>query len=220
VEPPLWSATTEPSVPEIVLGPHRYDIRHRALVMAVLGLSSEQPSNLLREAEAHVAAGADPVELDAAGMQEDDEPASMVDSLVARVGLPLVVRVDEPTMLTAALAAGASVVAGPVAAHVVAVASTGASVMLTTAEAGEAIGVPRSQVMVEPGPDGLQQLRQGLAAQGWPVVLSTIGCHASGAAQALGIALGARILRTTDVRTARRTADVMAAVLAAREPQP
>ena len=40
--------------------------------------------------------------------------------------------------------------------------------------------------------------------------------EASHAAHALGIALGSRILRAHDVRGARRTADVMAAVLAAR----
>ena len=41
--------------------------------------------------------------------------------------------------------------------------------------------------------------------------------EASHAAHALGIALGSRILRAHDVRGARRTADVMAAVLAARD---
>ena len=40
--------------------------------------------------------------------------------------------------------------------------------------------------------------------------------EASHAAHALGIALGSRVLRAHDVRGARRTADVMAAVLAAR----
>ena len=38
----------------------------------------------------------------------------------------------------------------------------------------------------------------------------------SHAAHALGIALGVRVLRAHDVRGARRTADVMAAVLGAR----
>ena len=41
--------------------------------------------------------------------------------------------------------------------------------------------------------------------------------EASHAAHALGIALGCRVLRAHDVRGARRTADVMAAVLAARQ---
>jgi dihydropteroate synthase len=40
--------------------------------------------------------------------------------------------------------------------------------------------------------------------------------EASHAAHALGIALGSRILRAHDVRGARRTADVLAAVLEAR----
>ena len=66
---------------------------------------------------------------------------------------------------------------------------------------------------------------------GWPLFLSAsnkrflgdlVGTEvedrreASHAAHALGIALGSRVLRAHDVRGARRTADVMAAVLAAR----
>ena len=70
-----------------------------------------------------------------------------------------------------------------------------------------------------------------LAALGWTLFLSAsnkrflgdlVGTavedrrEASHAAHALGIALGSRVLRAHDVRGARRTADVMAAVLAAR----
>ena len=40
--------------------------------------------------------------------------------------------------------------------------------------------------------------------------------EATGAAHALGIGLGARVLRAHDVRGARRVADVMAAILEAR----
>ncbi len=109
------------------------------------------------------------------------------------------------------------------------------------AEAAEAAGIPRERVMVDAGldlgksePQSLELLRahDRLAALGWPLFLSAsnkrflgelLGTpveerrEASHAAHALGIALGSRILRAHDVRGARRTADVMAAVLAARD---
>jgi dihydropteroate synthase len=111
-------------------------------------------------------------------------------------------------------------------------------------ERAEAAGIPRERVMVDAGldlgktePQSLELLRSHdrLAALGWPLFLSAsnkrflgdlIGTDVSGrreashAAHALGIALGSRVLRAHDVRGARRTADVMAAVLAAREDRP
>lgn len=108
------------------------------------------------------------------------------------------------------------------------------------AERAEAAGIPRERVMVDAGldlgktePQSLELLRahDRLAALGWPLFLSAsnkrflgdlVGTdvtdrrEASHAAHALGIALGSRILRAHDVRGARRTADVMAAILEAR----
>jgi dihydropteroate synthase len=108
------------------------------------------------------------------------------------------------------------------------------------AEQAEAAGIPRERVMVDAGldlgktePQSLELLRahHRIAALGWPLFLSAsnkrflghlVGTevddrrHASHAAHALGIALGCRVLRAHDVRGARRTADVMAAILAAR----
>lgn len=104
----------------------------------------------------------------------------------------------------------------------------------------ESAGIPRQRVMVDAGldlgktePQSLELLRShdSLAALGWPLFLSasnkrflgdllgtevTDRREASHAAHALGIALGSRILRAHDVRGARRTADVLAAVLEAR----
>lgn len=112
------------------------------------------------------------------------------------------------------------------------------------AQRAEAAGIPPERVMVDAGldlgktePQSLELLRSHdrLAALGWPLLLSAsnkrflgdlVGTdvgdrrEASHAAHALGIALGSRILRAHDVRGARRTADVMAAVLAAREERP
>jgi dihydropteroate synthase len=109
------------------------------------------------------------------------------------------------------------------------------------AEAAEAAGIPTERVMVDAGLDlgkseaqSLELLRchDRLASLGWPLFLSAsnkrflghlLGTEvvdrreASHAAHALGIALGSRVLRAHDVRGARRTADVMAAVLAARD---
>ena len=111
-------------------------------------------------------------------------------------------------------------------------------------ERAEAAGIPRERIMVDAGldlgktePQSLELLRHHdrLAALGWPLFLSAsnkrflghlVGTdvddrrEASHAAHALGIALGARVLRAHDVRGARRTADVLAAVLAAREARP
>ncbi len=103
----------------------------------------------------------------------------------------------------------------------------------------EATGIPRERIMVDAGldlgksePQSLVLLRSSdaLAALGYPVFLSAsnkrflwklldvdVDHAANGtiAAHALGIALGCRVLRSHDVRAARRTADVMAAVLGA-----
>ena len=112
------------------------------------------------------------------------------------------------------------------------------------AEQAEAAGVPRERVMIDAGldlgktePQSLELLRahDRLACLGWPLFLSAsnkrflgalVGTdvddrrEASHAAHALGIALGSRVLRAHDVRGARRTADVMAAVLEARAELP
>ena len=104
----------------------------------------------------------------------------------------------------------------------------------------EAAGIPRDRIMVDAGldlgktePQSLQLLRTSdqLAALGYPVFLSASNKRflgdlcgtdvvdrrdATNAAHALGIALGCRVLRAHDVRGARRTAAVMAAILEAR----
>ncbi|RPI07318.1 MAG: dihydropteroate synthase, partial [Actinobacteria bacterium] len=100
-----------------------------------------------------------------------------------------------------------------------------------------AAGIPRSRVIVDAGLDlgksecqslALLRATDALAALGHPVLLSASNKRFLGvvldlevddrreatiAAHAMGITLGARILRAHDVRGARRTADVMAALL-------
>lgn len=103
----------------------------------------------------------------------------------------------------------------------------------------EAAGIPKPRVMVDAGLDlgkteaqSLQLLRASdqLAALGYVTYLSAsnkrflghllgteVGARreASHAAHALGIRLGCRVLRAHDVRGARRTSDVVAALLEA-----
>ena len=109
--------------------------------------------------------------------------------------------------------------------------------LLDRAHRAEAAGIPRERIMLDAGldlgktePDSLVLLRASdrLAALGYPVYLSasnkrflghllgtevTDRVDATNAAHALGIALGCRVLRTHDVRGARRVAHVMSAIL-------
>jgi dihydropteroate synthase len=104
----------------------------------------------------------------------------------------------------------------------------------------EAAGIPRERIMLDDGldlgktePQSLQLLRtsERLAALGYPAFLSAsnkrflgelLGLaikdrrEASHAAHVIGITKGCRILRAHDVRGARRTADVVAALLEER----
>lgn len=103
----------------------------------------------------------------------------------------------------------------------------------------EAAGIPRERIMVDAGLDlgktesqSLQLLRASdtLVDLGYPVFLSASNKRFLGhllgtgvtdrrdatiAAHALGVLLGCRILRAHDVRAARRTADVIAAIVEA-----
>jgi dihydropteroate synthase len=104
----------------------------------------------------------------------------------------------------------------------------------------ESAGIPRERIMIDAGLDlgksesqslVLLRAHDRLVDLGYPVFLSasnkrflghllgtevTDRREASHAAHALGIALGCRILRAHDVHGARRTADVVAAILEAR----
>jgi len=103
----------------------------------------------------------------------------------------------------------------------------------------EAAGIPRDRIMVDAGldlgktePQSLMLLRdtKRLAGLGYPVLLSasnkrflghllgtdvTDRSEATMAAHALGVALGCRILRAHDVRSARRVGAVLASILEA-----
>jgi dihydropteroate synthase len=287
-----WRVVWEVPCPTVALGPHRFDIRHRALVMGILNRTPDSFfdqgqyydfDGFLRKAEQLVAEGADL--LDVGGVKagpgpevtEAEELERVIPALEAlerRFDVPLSVDTWRASVLREAISAGAVVgndISGFADPEYLAVASAaGASVVAThirigprvpdpdpvydepvvdavagflrqRAEAAEAAGIPRERVMVDAGldlgksePQSLALLRahDRLAALGWPLFLSAsnkrflghlVGTsveerrEASHAAHALGIALGSRVLRAHDVRGARRTADVMAAVLAARD---
>lgn len=108
-------------------------------------------------------------------------------------------------------------------------------------ERAVAAGIPRERIVVDAGLDLGKTERQSLkllrasdrlaAELGQPLLLSAsnkrfLGAlcgtevhdrqDATNAAHALGVALGCRVLRAHDVRAARRTADVVAAILEAQ----
>lgn len=286
-----WSVVWEVPCPEVALGSHRFDVRHRALVMGILNRTPDSFydqgryfdfDGFLAKADQLVAEGAD--FLDVGGVKAGPGPEVTTDeelervipaieALRARFDLPVSVDTWRASVLREALAAGAVVgndISGFADPDYLSVAAlAGASVVAThirigprvpdpepvydepvvdavcrflraRGEAAEAAGIPRERVMVDAGLDlgkteaqSLELLRahDRLAALGWPLFLSAsnkrflgelVGTEvedrreASHAAHALGIALGSRVLRAHDVRGARRTADVMAAVLAAR----
>jgi dihydropteroate synthase len=286
-----WSVVWQVPCPEVWLGPHRFDVRHRALVMGILNRTPDSFydqgryydfDGFLAKAAQLVDEGAD--FLDVGGVKagpgpEVTEPEELervipaVAALRERFDQPISVDTWRAGVLREALAAGA-VVGNDISGfadpdYLPTAAAAGASVVAThirlgprvpdpepvydepivdavsrflrqRGEAAEAAGIPRERVMVDAGLDlgktesqSLELLRahDRLAALGWPLFLSAsnkrflgalVGTdvedrrEASHAAHALGIALGCRVLRAHDVRGARRTADVMAAVLAAR----
>ncbi len=286
-----WTVVTEVPVPELMLGPHRFDIRYRALVMGILNRTPDSFfdqgtyfdfDTFLAKAEQLVVEGAD--FLDVGGVKAGPGPEvgeaeelerviPAIEALRARFDVPISVDTWRSGVLRAALEAGA-VVGNDISGfadpdYLTVAAAAGASVVAThirigprvpdpepvydepvvdavvrflrdRAEQAEAAGIPRERIMVDAGldlgktePQSLELLRahDRLAGLGWPLFLSasnkrflgelagtdvTDRREASHAAHALGIALGSRILRAHDVQGARRTADVVAAVLEAR----
>lgn len=286
-----WRVVYEVPCPEVSLGPHRFDIRHRALVMGILNRTPDSffDQGGYYDFEAFLAKAAQLVEegadfLDVGGVKagpgpevtEAEELERVIPALQAlrtRFDVPLSVDTWRAGVLREALAAGAVVgndISGFADPDYLPVAAAGGASVVAThirigprvpdpepvydepvvdavarflrdrAERAQAAGIPRERVMVDAGldlgktePQSLELLRahDRLATLGWPLFLSAsnkrflgdlVGTdvtdrrEASHAAHALGIALGSRILRAHDVRGARRTADVVAAILEAR----
>jgi dihydropteroate synthase len=145
----------------------------------------------------------------------------------------------DPGYLPAAAAAGASVVAthirlaprvyDPHPVYEDVVGEVYAYLRERTARA-EAAGIPRERIVVDPGLDLGKDTDQSLALLGYPLLLAAsnkdflcgllgLGINerreATLAAQALGLSLGCRVLRTHFVEATRRVRDMIAAVLEA-----
>lgn len=108
-----------------------------------------------------------------------------------------------PEWLAAAAGAGATVVLavpGP----------AGAAALDARAAQAEAAGIPPERIALDPGFPF-----PGAGRAGRPLVLD-LGPRPALAAACVGVALGYRVVRATDVRAARRVADAVAAVLEAR----
>lgn len=177
--------------------------------------------------------------------QEIDQLATAVAALTARFGQPVAVRTRRASVVDACLAAGAVAahddagVVGPD--YLAAVASAGATVVVGAAGrsddvapwlaerargAGDA-GLDAARLVVDPGGDRSASPAEAaelwrdldcVARLGLPVLLSTSGDRVSSIAMsATGILRGGRILRTRDVRAARRVAEVAARLLRARD---
>lgn len=233
----------------LALGPHQFDITHRAVVLGVVDPDLAPGSDeLLRDAEALLVAGAAGLTVGVASSVEDAGLAVTVAALRARFGAPIVARTPSADVLGACLAEGASAghgdaqVIGPD--YLAASAVAGASVVVTSADsdadvgsisaaleagarAAEAAGIPAERIVLDaglghPSPHDrrLEVLRRHdhFATLGWPVLLSDPhGSPEPGAAHAVGVIRGARILRTRQIRAARRIAEVAARLLEARD---
>lgn len=215
-----WRVVYEVPFSEVALGEQRFDTRYRALVMGIVHGSFD---TVLEQAEGMVSAGADVVEV--GGMEEVERVVSAIAAIHARFDVPICLRTKRASVLQAALEAGAVVgnddsgFADPD--YLAVAAARSASVVATQGGIAhaQAAGIAKERVMVDAGLELLRAPHRS-AELAWPLVLSApdgldvgelVGAHA------LGIALGCRILRAHDVKGARRTADVMAAVLEARQ---
>lgn len=173
------------------LGHRDYDLTTRALVMGTV----ERASSVLDA----VRDGADIVEVgDVDGTFAPDVPVCLA--------------VPEGCGSERAVASGAALVrfdgVPSSAADYAACAKAGASVVVTAGETGSAerAGIPADRIVVVGGDFGGR----------YPVLVDVTGSHSPTAATAVAVVRGARVVRTADVRGARRLCDVLAAVMEAR----
>lgn len=211
-----WPVVYEAPCPALALGPRRFDIRHRAVIMGRLD-PREGVDRVLSAADRLVADGADA--LDLSGADQVGDLIAVVEALGRRFDVPLCVGLGLPDLVSEARAAGVAVfdaTRGPADPdRLSALLADGATVIVAAPPAG---GMAAEHLVADPGLD--LRAYPSLAGLGHPLCLSVPDGERGAilALAALGIALGARLLRTRDGRGARRTADVMASVLAAREP--
>jgi hypothetical protein len=225
----------------LVLGGREYDLRMRALVAAAitpprLGFDLDC---VLADAARAVAAGADVLDLMADG--RDRDVLAAVDALRERFDVPLAVTVTDAASLTGAARAGAALVSLAAGAALLAtaagldteiavrlpvppgVAGTRAGLRAAADQAARA-GLEGHRVVLElsgGNPDVSRTVAHGGGGEAGPgpVVQLSIPADQSRAAvaslAALGVASGCRLVRSVQVRAARRAVDVVAAVMEA-----
>jgi dihydropteroate synthase len=208
------------------LGPRRFDISTRAVVIGTL-CAGASPDRLAADAERMVSEGADALDVmvDApmsTGIEERDLVVVAVAHLRARVDVPLAVTTASSGVVDAALAAGAVIATNPGdladPAYLAAVAVASASIVVprgALAEQAEAAGIRHPRIVVDVDLAGLVASSDS-AATGYAMCHSASGVgEADLGAYALAVTHGVRLLRTADVRGARRVAAVIAAILEA-----
>jgi dihydropteroate synthase len=202
----------------LTLGDTSYNLATRALVIGRLpvGAGPEVGKELVGD-------GANVVEVELASGSVARARAAVAE-LLASVGVPVAVTTADVDIALVAVEAGASLVRGPRA-------CSGAAVVLEAAVDGDLVarreavvrrareaeeaGVATDRIVVDPGlgvAPHLLRLTRRLAELGYPVLLTSDGT----AAIALAVTGGCRLVRTREVKAARRVCDVLAAILEAR----
>ena len=194
----------------LCIGSRAFDLRSRSLVIGVV-----RPPDVER-GDRLTGDGADALVVDGG-----DGLVEAVQALAAAVDVPVGVAAASADVAAAAFDAGAAFAedrtgsAGPD--WLAAAADAGATVFLAArgdavgarAADAEASGISTERIALDPGFP-----RPGVTGAGYPLVLD-LAARPTLAAACVGLALGYRVVRTTDVRTARRVADAVAAVLEA-----
>jgi dihydropteroate synthase len=183
---------------QLVLGPHRFDIRHQALVAGVVDDAPGGPdgtSGLPERATELVEAGVDLIEVGVPTSADEAQPVRSedldrtgagVEAIVERFDVPVVVRTCRAALLRAALDAGAvggrdgSGFADPE--YLVTAADAGASVIV--AHEGSAASSPGAVIEVL-SRCAARAIAAGIPAEGVVVDAGTAGTRASRDALAL-----------------------------------
>jgi dihydropteroate synthase len=204
-------------------------------------MSGTSLDTLVQEAEELVARGADVLDVgplggasDAGDLRSLDLTVTAVEAVATHFDLPIAVTVCagvEPGSIDLAdlAGAGADVVRGSP--DLAGAAALGLSVVLGSQDdlpAAQAAGLGRERIVLDAGLATAATVATAaehgellnnvdrLVATGCAVLLDVPLELPVVAAWASGLARGCRVLRTPDVRAARRTADVLAAILSAR----
>lgn len=220
--------------PDLRLGARRYDLAHRALVLAVVGTEDPEPA-LTRAADGHLAAGADgfvvgrPTGRDGETVGEDEElerSVPVVECLAARFDAPVAVQTGRPEVLRAAAKAGAVAAEDPGGFSDRAYPSVAADLGLTvivrvgrSAAAGrlhaEAVsgGLRADEIVLAASLSRVADL----AAAGHRVMMADEDPQPGSwpAVAALAVTRGARLVRTGDVAATVRVVRMLERILSA-----